>query len=271
MSLIIIRIQKLLLGALLVLSFSCSKEEEKTVLFLAPADIIISNIKPLDVVSFEVNCHSPNELKQFIISSKITDEFTNIEMDTAISGNNFYLKYEYKVPAMIESARVLIEFTLKDSKNEVISNARIINVTVMPKYLVETAGHEIFSKVSGKQNAYNLLEGTPLFSHLADSSKMHIADTGKTSVLLKRWVSPAGVKFVRFNGFDYANCTNISVKNSYDAGLKIDFADNLIQGDILISRIPLSKTSETFVVLKIISVIDSPGSEWDRIIFNLKK
>jgi hypothetical protein len=264
-------ILKYLFGFFLILSFSCRKAEEKAVIFLSPDNIIISNVKPLDVLSFEVSCHSPDDLKQLIVSSKLKDEFTNTELDTAISGNDFYMKFEYKVPALIESARILIEFTLKNVTSEIVTNARIIDIVVVPKYLKETAGHEIFTKTSGKQNSYNLLEGIPLFSHLSDSAKMHIADTSNSSVLLKRWVSPAGIKFVRFGGFDYANCSNISVKNSYDAGIKVDFVDNLIQGDILLTKIPVTKTTETYVVLKVVNVIDAPGSEWDRIIFNLKK
>lgn len=260
-----------MLGLLLILSYSCNKEEEKAVVLLSPFEIILSNIKPLDVVSIEVDCHSPSELNHFRVTSKIKDSFSKTELDTAISGKSYHVKFEFKVPSLIESTRIILEFSLTDATGEVVSNAKILDVVVVPKYLTETAGHEIYTKASGKQNAYNLLNGTPQFSRLADSLIMHISDTSNNSVLLKRWVSPARLKFVRFNGFDYANCTNISVKNSYDAGIKFDFIDNLIQGDILLTRISDKSTSESYIVMKIVNVIDSPGSEWDRIVFNLKK
>jgi hypothetical protein len=250
---------------------SCQKNNEEGFILLTPYQLIITDVHPSDVVSLVVDCQSPNELKQFTITSRIEGDYSKKELDTTIGGKKFYLRYEYKVPNVIKSTQIILEFTLRDVLGEVVSNAKIIDVIATSKYLQETAGHELFSGKSGKQNAYNIVEGIPLYSNLADSMKMHIADTSNNTVLLKRWISPAGVKFVKFNGFDYANCTNVSIKEAFNAGIKTEFVDNITIGDVFLARINQTTQTEAYVAIKIVNIIDATGSEWDRYVFNLKK
>ena len=250
---------------------SCQKKTEEGIILLTPYQLILTDVHPSEVVSLVVDCQSPNELKQFTITSRIEGEYSKKELDTTIDGKRFYLKYEYKVPDVIRSTQIILEFTLRDVLGEVTTNAKIIDVIATAKYLQETAGHELFSGKSGKQNAYNIVEGIPLYSNLADSLKMHIADTSNNTVLLKRWISPAGVKFVKFNGFDYANCTNISIKDAYNAGIKTEFIDNISIGDVYLARVNQKYQTESYVAIKISNIIDVAGSEWDRYVFNLKK
>lgn len=261
----------LVVSCIVLISISSCKKEEDTVIIINPYEIILSNIKPKDVMTFRIECHSPVDLKSFKIFSKIESSLTTTAIDTAITGKNFSFRYDYEVPDLIESSRILIEFSIEDIDGIVTSNARVLDVTVLPVYLKETAGHELFSRASGKQNAYNLLTGTPFYSHLGDTLFMHIADTSNNSLLLRRWLSPAKVRFVRFNGFDYANCTNITVKNSYEAGIKLEFVDDLKQGDILLAKIPVSTITDSYLAIKVTSVIDDTGTQWDRYIFNIKK
>lgn len=256
---------------IVLLLVSCQKDEETSVVLITPYPLVISNVKPFEVVSLIVDCQSPLEMKQFTITSRIDGDFSKTELDTAISGKKFYFRYEYVVPDLMESKQILLEFTLRDVDGNVATNVKIIDVVSAAKYLKETAGHELFSGNSGKQNAYNILNGNPLYSHLADTILMHITDTSDSQVLMKKWISPAGVKFVRFNGFDYANCTNVSIKNAYSAGIKTEFVDILIIGDVFLTRINYTDMSESYVAIKIIDIIDAVGSDWDRYIFNLKK
>jgi hypothetical protein len=256
---------------LLVLLISCKKKLEEAVILLTPFELVIADVHPSEVVSFTVDCQSPTEMKQFTVASRVEGSFTRTELDTLISGERFYMRFEYQVPDLIESAQIILEFTLSDIFGNIVTNAKIIEVVATAKYLKETAGHELFSGNSGKQNAYDLHDGVPLYMKLADSAIIHIADTSNSNVLLKRWVSPAGLKFVKFNGFDYANCTNLSVRNSYDAGIKTEFVDNITVGDIFLTRTNLTGTAEEYVAVKIVNIIDDTGSEWDRYIFNLKK
>lgn len=256
---------------ILVLLFSCQKKVEEAFILLTPYQLIISDVHPSEVVSIVIDCQSSEEMKQFTVTSRIEGNFSRTELDTVISGKKLYFRYEYIVPDLIESRQIILEFTLRDVLGNVVTNAKIIDVIATAKYLKETAGHELFSGNSGKQNAYNLLSGTPLYSHLADTLSMHIADTSDTQILLNRWISPAGVNFVKFNGFDYANSTNVSIKNAFNAGIKSEFVNNLIVGDILLVRINYTDISESFIAIKIVNIIDDTGSTWDRYIFNIKR
>jgi hypothetical protein len=259
-----------LLAVFAVLLFSCQKEKDEAYVLLSPFDVYI-NSEPAKIISIEVTCHSPNEIKQLTITSRIVGSYSKTELDTLISGNDFYMQFEYLIPNLMETGSVMLEFTLRDASTQVVKNARVIEVVATTEYLVETAGHEMFSGNSNKQDGYDLLSGTPLFRNLADKALVHIADTSNSNVLLKRWVSPAGIKFVKFSGFDYANCTNVTAMDAYNSGIKFDFVDNLSQGDILISKVPDAKSVYSYVVIKIVNILDGAGSESDRYIFNIKK
>jgi hypothetical protein len=260
----------ILLAFITVLFFSCQKEEDKAYVLLSPFDIYINSL-PSKVISIEVTCHSPSDLKKLTITSRVVGFYSKTELDTLISGNDFYMNYEYLIPDLFENGTVILEFTLRDASAEVVKNARIIEVTATTKPLVEYPGQVMFSASSGKHDGYNLLTGTPLFQNLADSSLVHIADKSTTDVLLKKWVSPAGLKFVKFDDFDYGNCTELTASNAYNAGIKFDFVNDIAEGDILITKILNMESTDIYVVIKIMNIIDSPGNASDRYIFNIKK
>jgi hypothetical protein len=258
------------LTAIVVVLFSCQKEEEQSVVLLSPFNIYI-NSEPAKVISLEVTCHSPYEMKQLTITSRIVGSYSKTELDTLISGKDFYLNYEFLIPDLIESGTVILEFTLRDASAGIAKNAKIIEVVATTNYLVETAGHVMFSGYSGQQDGYDLLSGASLFSKLADRSLVHISDTSNSDVLLKRWISPAGIKFVKFTGFDYANCTDATAKDAYNAGIKFDFVDNLAQGDILITKVRNTKSVDSYIVIRIMNIYDESGNTFDKYIFNIKK
>jgi hypothetical protein len=256
---------------LFVLQISCTKKQEETVILLTPYQLVLADVHPAEVVSLVIDCQSPNDLKQLTVTSRIEGSLSHTILDTMITGKRFYKKFEYVIPDLIESNQIILDFTLFDILGNVATNVKIIEVTVTATYLKETSGHELYSGSSGKQNAYNILDGIPLYMRLDDVGKMHVADTSNSPVLLRKWISPAGLKFVKFNGFDYANCTSVSTRNSYNAGVKTDFIDNLTIGDIFLTKINSTGANETYIAIKIVNIIDNTGSEWDRYIFNLKK
>jgi hypothetical protein len=260
-----------LLFFLSLVLFSCQKENEKAVILLSPLDIHIA-AKSSDVVVIQVKCSSPFEMKRLVIYSRVEGGYAQTELDSSISGKEFSFPFEYMVPDLTDSTSITLEFALYDDTNEKVSNYRVINVIPSYTYLVETAGHELYSGKSGKQNGYNLLTGVPNYLHLsADSADVHIADTTNSETLLNRWVSPAGAEFVKFNGFDYANSTNISVKEAWSAGLKLEFINKLEVGDIYITKIRSGEIDQVYRVLKITGIVDLAGSESDRYVFNIKK
>jgi len=263
-------LSKIWLFFFLVLLATCTKEKEEPVLHVSPYDIYIT-ASPDEILTFNITCQADVDLQRLLITSKELESFTQVELDTTISGTNYTYRFEFLVPEVAENTTIYLEFTMEMKNGETIKTGRVIEVLIVDQLLEETAGHEMYSRFSGKENAYDLYNGDALYSHLADSSLMHIMDTTDSDNLLKRWISPAGALFVRFNDFDYANCTNSSVKQAFNSGADHEFIDNLLTGDILLVKLFDSEADSRFIALKITSIHDNPGSEADRYIFNIKK
>lgn len=266
---------------LIVTLTSCNKDESPLLLFVSPIETYYY-VEPLDVLSFTINCSSQSNLKNLEINSRVKNSYTNNIIDTALNGTSFNMKFEYLTPQLINEKIIYLEFILYDADNNTMQSAKIIELKYDDILLTETAGHEMFSALSGKQDGYDLINGTPLYSAFSDSSVIHIMDvsndTANTDSLFRKWMSPAGLNFVRFNDFDYANCTYLTMKNSYEAGIHKNFIDRLQEGDILLTKLPayMDSTSQTLIdssyfAIKIINIIDNNGTEFDRYIFNIKK
>jgi hypothetical protein len=263
-------LRKIWLFFFLLLLANCTKENEDPVLLVSPYDIYIT-ASPDEILSFNITCQANVDLQRLLVTSKELESFTQVELDTSISGSNYTYRFEFLVPEVAENTTIYLEFTMEMKNGETIKTGRVIEVLIVDQLLEETAGHEMYSRLSGKENAYDLYSGDALFSHLADSSVMHIMDTTDTDDLLTRWISPAGALFVRFNDFDYANCTNRSVREAFNSGADHEFMDNLLAGDILLVKLFDSEADSSFIALKITSILDDSGNESDRYIFNIKK
>ena len=84
------------------------------------------------------------------------------------------------------------------------------------------------------------------------------------------WISPAGGRFVRFNTYDYANATDSSIVDAYNAGLDLPKVDNIQNGDIILTK--LGSTSSTdYAAILITGVYDPDSTNLDYYLFNIKK
>lgn len=257
---------------------SCKKDKNSpALLFISPASGYI-NAVPAQVVIFTVNGSSEAiPLSNFIIRTKIPLSGYTVLVDTALSNKSFSMQYEYLVPSFSQSTSIQVEFILNDRDGNETKVARSINVSIQAvNGLTETTGHEMYSAVSGKEDAYNLVAGTPLFSQSAPLSNQHIRDSTindslGTYLLSNKWFSPAGLKFVRFVDFDYANATYTSLKQSYEAGIQKSFISNITAGDIILMHLPASDPDSGYAAIKLVYVIDTDSSDFDRYIFNIKK
>jgi hypothetical protein len=263
--------------ALFLLAGSCKKDKNTPpVLFVTP-DAAYYSAKPADIIRFEIRGTSVNILSKFTITSKAGNSFTKTEKDSTIRTADYYSYFEYLVPDFSQNTSVVLEFSITDEKGLQTRVGKVINVEVKDKTLTETAGHEMYSALSAKQDAYNLIIGQPIFSSTAPINEQHIKDTSKqdsmntTGILSRRWDSPAGLNFVKFNSFDYANATYVSVKNAYSAGIKKEFVDNLMDGDIILTKLNHSSPDSGYAAIKIIYVLDWNSTNFDRYVFSLKK
>ena len=261
-----------LLSVLLLTFFAgCEQENIEPVLILTPNQLYLVS-EPEEVLTFDIRFEGGSvEARRLRITSKVADSFTQTELDSALSGTIFYYKFEYRVPLVYEELNIYLEFLMETSSSEIMGSGRVVEVKISEKLLVETAGHEMYSMASEKHNAYNLRLGNPLHSSLADSAQMHIMDTTNSDTLLRKWLSPASSLFVRYNGFDYANATNRTVKEAFNSGLKHEFLVDILRDDIIIARLYNNTADTSYCVVNVSDVIDLPGKDSDKYVFNIKR
>jgi hypothetical protein len=134
--------------------------------------------------------------------------------------------------------------------------------------LPEYSGCTMYSQKSTKNSGYNLVKNESLNPSFSGDSIIDIQDTTTSETLSAIWFSPKHGYFVRYNDFDYANATNFSVKNAFDAGLKLQLLGELKPNDIVIYG---NTASSFYCAIKLVTITDLPGSENDKYEFNIKK
>jgi hypothetical protein len=263
-----------ILTAIFCILSSCKKDEQKTpLLFVSPTDVVLKAYTK-QVLRFTIQASSPAGLSNMTVNSKELNSFTQLIIDSTLNGSeNFYWIYEYKVPDASSSYQFDLSFVFTDQSGYVFSAAKRIQVTATNPGLNEYTGNVFYSKNSGKEDSYNLINHVAEFSSstpsaLRDLQNDESYDSG--DVLGRSWVSPSGSKFVRFNGYSYDNATSASIKSTYDSGIQSDTLTNIQQGDIIFMKVKRNTTND-YIVIKVTSVFDLPGSVDDTYIFNLKK
>ena len=253
---------------------SCKKEKDPLLLFLSPSQIVYIS-KPNDIIRIELTGSTGNQLTLIKINQREINAVSTCIFDSSLYGNKFSYMFEYSVPAGSDTTGYYIEFSLYDDSGA--KQTAVISINVYPEdnLLTETAGHEMYSHASNGFDAYNLTTGHPLHSESADSADMDILDVTNDSInpftLLRRWESPAGNKFVRFTDFDYANTTFNMLRNSYNAGVKNTFIENISNGDIILTKVGNPFVDTGYVAIKVVLIIDEDSIQLDRYIFNIKK
>ena len=269
----------MLVMPLLLIQTSCKKDKDpnKPLVFVAPEPLYVF-AKVNDVVSFNITISSEAGLKSFEITSKIDDgkSFTQTEMEVSFSGEGSSTElFEYVAPLAAQGSSVIFTFIAVDVEGQRTTVGRRLWVEeqpVGPIFLNETSGHMMYSKNSSNADSYNLETGMAVFSTLNDSTERDIEDfplSDTTDMLSLSWVSPAGGKFVKFNGFNYANATDSLLIDGYTSGAKFSKVDNLVVGDIILTKLGGTVTPN-YVVIKITQINDPDSTNLDYYMFNVK-
>ena len=257
----------LILYLLLVFS-SCEKEV---------ADFINISFTPTEqyeirnsgeIIPFSIKLSSNNELTELVI---IQIENNSI-MDTLdvkqISGLEKTELYNYTCPDITSSdtSEVKLIFYCYNANGDVNQRAKVFSVVSVSVYLSETTGHTMYSSNSSEYNAYDLLNGLPMYS--SSDSTSHISDNtdSVSDILSRKWVSMSGVLFTEVPQFNYAHATLEGIENAYSNNQLKPFVDNIEAENIIIAKI-----ENNYVLIEIMDVIDDVGSENDRYKFNIKQ
>ncbi len=264
------------LSLVAVFALSCKKENKIPVITVSPtaADL---DVFSGDVVAFRIQGRSDNStLTRLVITSKKGNGFTTTIVDSTISGTAFNWDWEYFVANAIEDYTELLTFRLYDADGALMDTQRTLYVTLAATVLTETTGHQFYSRNSGlhPESAFDLQERVQVL-YTADSTRRDIQDDpadGVTDVLSRTWISPAGGRLVRFNGYDYANATDISLRSAFISGIPVEELADIAVGDIILTRLgSLPLNTSYYAAIRIVDVIDDAGTaDNDRYVFNMK-
>lgn len=256
---------------------ACKKiENDIPIVSVTPAGPDIDVVSG-QVVSFTIRGLSEGRsLARLIVTSKKDNSFTVTVKDTAISGTKLTYIWEMRVANAIQPYSELLTFRLIDSEGAEMTTTRTLYVTLGAIVLTETSGHQFYhgnSAVHG-ESAFDLETRVPVLASV-DSSRRDVQDVPASSSateMSRTWRSPAGGRFVRFNEFDYANATDISLEAAFLAGVPSETISNVQVGDMILVRLgSLPDTQRFYAVMKIMDVIDEPGTaDNDRYVFNMK-
>jgi hypothetical protein len=258
----------------LILFFACKQENDPALLLISPTYPTF-NISGNQGIAFKINASSNCALKKLIIQSK--KEFLPAEtlLDSTLNSTTFQMDFDFIPTNPASNIEVKLTFILTDENSNQTTIEKQIQVSPNDEYLQETSGNEFYSAASHKQYTYDLNLLQAVFEPFTDSSTMHIqdylTDTLHIATLSRTWHSPAGLKFVRFNDFDYTNATLQSARAAYDAGTKKPIVDNITSNDVLITKLNGTTLDNGYVVIKMIYVIDADSTFDDKYIFNVKK
>jgi hypothetical protein len=218
-------------------------------------------------IDFTVTISSSSSMSELFIIQTINNSMVDTLLSKNITGTDIQEQFSYTTPNIPENDTSIIKllFYCKDVNERSEQRAKVFSVISSDILLNETTGHTMYSANSTKYNAYNLLNGLPMYS---SDSTSHINDNtdSLSNILSREWVSSSGLLFAKFNNFDYANATSQTIKEAYEISLKKEFTDNISVDDIIITMI-----MNKYIVIKLIYVIDDIGSEDDKYIFSIKQ
>ena len=146
-------------GLLILVSFSllglaCKKDQNSPALLFVSPDNAYFDVFNSTIIRFDISGSSESSsLTGFSVVSKPDNALSVTVFDTAFSAKNFNMSYEYQVPVFPQSINISLQFILDDEAGNQTVFAKILRVTVVNTTPVETSGNEMFSALSGKQDA----------------------------------------------------------------------------------------------------------------------
>ncbi|MCD4697052.1 MAG: hypothetical protein K8S16_12520 [Bacteroidales bacterium] len=262
----------LLVLLIVIVAISCRKDNTSPIVFeLYPKEPVIeAAVGEKTIFNIEINGND-NILKEFTITQQEHINGIQTIFDTLINSSTFNYDFVYDVPVFTDSTLISLIFKVKNDQSEDITLSRRIRVLGDNILLEESTGHVMFSALSGNYSAFNLDWLQPLSVNDNSDSLLHFADHSIDSVhfntLSREWYSPAGLRFVQFEGFSYPEATQSMLQNAYTYGIKLSSVDELENDDILI----IGREEEALAVIYIVQILDTDTTLNDKYLFNLKK
>lgn len=261
---------------LILFLFSCEKESDHYIV-VTPSELVVY-AQSGEVLNYTISGYSEKGIHRLEVKLSPRNQLSISLLDSIIDPGvkKMNLTWEYMVPAFADTLmEAELNFIVHSTSGESVWNSKKIFISTKD-YLKENEGFEIASSLSVNSqdhNAFSFFSLSTIQSGFADSSAIHIMDATDSTYsggeLSRKWISPAGTDFVKFNRFNYAKANLGNVINSFNSGVSSRYVDELKSKDIILVRYPDSG-GYRYAVIKITSIIDEQDITNDRYIFNVK-
>ena len=254
-----------------LISVSCDEDPAPPSVAVTP-NSYVQNIDLDDVVEYSIEGIAGDAgLSSLVISTRPENGVPSVVYEEELSGTSSNSVYTFVLENdTIEEWDVI--FMITDAEGLTGQTSRVVEINEDP-VMFESTGHEVFSNFSiGDSTGFNIVGLTPLnLASLADSSGVDLAQFDVTNDDTQNNIvgSYSGIKFTRDNLFDYESARQSMAMNSFNASVPLQTISELEIDDILITR--YDTVNMLHAAIKIIDIQDMPGTEDDKIIFNLKK
>jgi hypothetical protein len=262
------QLNKSMLILLITGLFSCRNDVSDVTIIIDPVSLgLYAEIN--DLLPFDIKVNSVSEpLTSFRITQQTAKTGITTLIDSMIEGNHFNLQYVYPVPVNIKEQEIKLSFVAGTPSGSTVI-IKYIFLDSIGSPLPESSAHVMYSGQNQLNNAFSVSE-RQIVTLEQDSLLADIYDYRSGSVpdvqLSREWRSLTGLRFARFNDFNYAEATTHTLQNSFENASKKTTIDNLETNDIIL----IGQTDKAVGVIKIIAIYDDEGYGNDRYVFNLK-
>ncbi|MBO6025672.1 MAG: hypothetical protein J6P73_00305 [Bacteroidales bacterium] len=264
------------LVGLLFLLGACKEPTSPVNLFINRADDFGESVSHGTYIMFHIKTVSENDEITRLECECFDSEFgVTPVFDTLFASGKSSVEYDYayltKSYITSENMRVKLTFTVHTLGGESFSQVvyfYVTGATLLVTYdqLIMYSGAQ-----SAKANGIALDLVTPIIMQTEDSTRVDVYDyhaqDANPDSLSCEWRSLTGIRFVKFNDFNFPGATTKYLQDSYKAGTKYASVANLCIGDIIL----VGKEENAIGVFQIQAIYDEDGLDNDRYEVTFKK
>ncbi len=253
-----------------ILLHACKQEDaDQIVILVQPSS---KTVTASENMYFDINARTVNKaIVRVDISS--FDAVNGLQQICTLNPDSkiYTGRYYYRAPDIpVDTLDTEFVFSTSDNLGYETELAVKIKITGNTALLQESSGITLYTPHSSKQDALSLKSCNPLISSVAGTDEADIYvyanDSTAKETMTGQWRSGTGLKFSKFNNFDYASATEHSLESVYASSVKYDNVTDLQVDDVII----VGDDTAAAGVIKVIGIFDESGFENDRYLINVK-
>lgn len=257
---------------LLLGTFSCEQEVSTVNLFVNRADEY-TTVSPEQYILFHIRAYSEHDLIQHI-ECKSFDSENGIQQvfDTVVNAKQAEFDYAVWTQTYSTSESMDVKYTFTAYTPDGSSTIFVLHVRVVGNVLLVPYENLImYSSCTEKSNGLSLEWVTPVIIQSADTATIDVYDYHRPDsdpdVLSREWRSMTGLRFIRYNDFNFPAATIKYLQDAYSAGNAYTSVSDLQVGDIIL----VGRDNNAIGVFLIQQIYDEAGVENDRYLLSFKK